>query len=337
MWRSRPLRVTVIALIGVAVALYVVRTIGLKPIFNAATTIGWHGFAALCLYQFGQFVLLGSAWCVLVPRLYRPQPLAFVWARMVRDATTELLPFSHLGGILCGVRAAIARGIAQPIAFGSLVADITAEMVAQVVFTAVGVAVLMASMASRLVNAWVTGTAVLGFLTLSVTCVVVLIFQRFGGRWPAKLVSRLFPRALPLTDQVIGCLREIYRRPICICLAVSLHFAGWLASAVSTWIALRFMGVQAALVPVIAIESLVCAVRSVGFWVPNGLGVQEVAYASIAPLLGIGAEIGLAISVLKRARDVVVGVPILLLWQWTESRRLLADMPLHRHSSAAAD
>jgi hypothetical protein len=59
------------------------------------------------------------------------------------------------------------------------------------------------------------------------------------------------------------------------------------------------------------------------FLVPNGLGVQEVAYATIAPLFGIGAEIGLAISVLRRAREIAVGLPILLLWQWSEGRSFL--------------
>jgi glycosyltransferase 2 family protein len=51
--------------------------------------------------------------------------------------------------------------------------------------------------------------------------------------------------------------------------------------------------------------------------------VQEAAYAVLSPLFGIGADIGLAVSLLKRARDIAVGVPILLIWQAVEGRRAL--------------
>ncbi len=281
----------------------------------------------MCLYQFGQFVLLGTAWYVLIPASHGARAPVFIWARMVRDATSEILPFSHLGGIVLGVRAAIAQGVAQPVAFGSVVADITTEMLAQIAFIALGVAILLASTAGHSVSLPVAGSAALGLMTIAAACAAFGAFQRYGRQWPAKVISRLFPHAVPLTDRVIDCIQEIYRRPVYVSLAVLFHCGGWVASALSTWIGLRFMGVQAGLVPVLAIESLVCAARSVAFWVPNGLGVQEVAYATVASLFGIGAEIGFAISVLKRARDIVVGLPILLLWQWMESRRFLAYAP----------
>ena len=107
-------------------------------------------------------------------------------------------------------------------------------------------------------------------------------------------------------------------------LSFLIHCAGWVASAISTWIALLLMGVHVRVTSVLAIESLICAARSIAFLVPNAIGIQEAAYAAVAPLFGIGSEVGLAISLLKRVRDVAVGVPILLLWQGAESRRFLA-------------
>jgi len=44
----------------------------------------------------------------------------------------------------------------------------------------------------------------------------------------------------------------------------------------------------------------------------------------LTPLFGAGAELGLAVSLLKRARDIVLGVPVLLVWQAIEGRRALA-------------
>ena len=43
------------------------------------------------------------------------------------------------------------------------------------------------------------------------------------------------------------------------------------------------------------------------------------------PLFGLPVEAALALSLLKRARDIAVGVPMLLSWQLAESRRRLRD------------
>ena len=84
------------------------------------------------------------------------------------------------------------------------------------------------------------------------------------------------------------------------------------------------MGVTIGPVAVIAIESLIFAVRSIAFVVPGALGVQEGAYLLLAPLFGLDPQVAVALSLLKRARDLTIGVPALLLWQASEGRKLLA-------------
>jgi putative membrane protein len=321
MLRAPQFRLAVVALVGGAVALYILRSIGLKTILLAAAAVGWRGFTILCVYQLGLFVLLGTAWYVLIPASCRARPAVFIWARMVRDATSDLLPFSHLGGIVLGARTAMSKRVLRPVAIGSMVTDITTEMLAQIVFTAAGVVILIRSMPHNSPPFSITSTATFGFLTIVLSSAVFVAFQRYGRVLTTKLISRLFPNATPVAESVAKCIGEIYRRPASVALSVLLHCGGWVASALSTWIALLLIGVDVHVWPVLAMESLVCAVRSVAFLVPNGLGVQEAAYAAIAPLFGIGAEIGVAVSVLKRARDVAVGLPILLLWQWTEGRK----------------
>jgi glycosyltransferase 2 family protein len=322
-FRAPKLRVAIIALVGAALGFYMLRNVGLKPILLATTAVGWRGFAILYVYQLVQFVLLGAAWHALIPPSCSARPRVFVWARMVRDATSELLPFSHLGGIVLGARTAAAQGVPQPVAIGSIVTDITAEMLAQVAFTAAGIVILVTFTAHNSFAFLVPSSAAVGFITIVVGCAAFVAFQRYGRAMTVKLISRLFPNAAPVADSVLKCIQEIYRRPSRVALSVLLHCGGWVASAISTWLALLLMGVHARVGPVLAIESLVCAVRSVAFWMPNGLGVQEVAYAAVAPLFGIGAEVGLAVSLLKRARDAAVGVPILVAWQWSEGRRFL--------------
>ena len=118
-------------------------------------------------------------------------------------------------------------------------------------------------------------------------------------------------------------LDTIYRSPQARRAVLALHLAGWVAVRRSEWIGFRLIGVQIDLCSVIAIESLVYAAQSAAVFVPNALGVQEAAYAMLAPLFGVSAEFALAVSLLKRARDIAVGVPVLLIWQKTEGSRSL--------------
>jgi hypothetical protein len=64
---------------------------------------------------------------------------------------------------------------------------------------------------------------------------------------------------------------------------------------------------------------------------------QEAVYAVLAPLFGVGAESGLAISLLKRARDLALGIPILLVWQAVEGQRALSKPRSRNHRTASSN
>ena len=64
------------------------------------------------------------------------------------------------------------------------------------------------------------------------------------------------------------------------------------------------------------------AARSIAFAVPNAVGVQEGAYILLGASFGLTPETALALSLLKRARDLTIGVPALVAWQLLESGRL---------------
>jgi putative membrane protein len=321
------LRILIIAALGVALALYLVAYVGMGAVLSAAVTVGWSGFAILCLYALGLFLILGTAWYVLPPDSPATGLWVFVWARMVRDAAAEVLPFSQLGGIVLGARAAILHGVATPLAFASTIVDVTTEMMAQIAYIALGVLLLSARAPRSSVAVSLTTVFVIGLILAALAAGLFIALQRYGHRFTGKLVARLLPGAVAPTAAVAARLDAIYRAPARVGLSAALHLAGWIASAVGAWIAFRLIGAHVDLVAVMAIESLVYATRSAAAFIPNALGVQEAAYTILAPLFGVGAEFGLAVSLLKRARDIAVGVPILLIWQAVEGRRALASRP----------
>jgi glycosyltransferase 2 family protein len=316
------IRIAIVAALGLALALYFVAYVGLGAVFSAAVAVGWGGFAILGLCALGMFPLLGAAWTVLLPRSSLADLKALVWARMVRDAATEVLPFSQLGGVVLGARAAIMHGVSPPLAFGSMIVDVTAELLAQIAYIALGL-LIMSTAPQSSVAAPLTRIFVVGLVLAAAAGVLFLALQRHGHGLTLKLAARLLPRAVATAVAVGGALDSIYGSRVRVGLSAALHLAGWIAAAVGTFIGFRLMGARVNFASVMAIESLICATRSAAVFVPNALGVQEAAYAVLSPLFGVGADIGLAVSLLKRARDIAVGVPILLIWQAVEGRRAL--------------
>jgi uncharacterized membrane protein YbhN (UPF0104 family) len=95
--------------------------------------------------------------------------------------------------------------------------------------------------------------------------------------------------------------------------------------ASEVWIALAFMGHPVSLVEALAIESLGQGSRAAAFALPGGLGVQDGALIAACAVFGIPAEIALAMALVKRVAELVLGVPGLLAWQILEGRQMLSE------------
>jgi hypothetical protein len=59
-------------------------------------------------------------------------------------------------------------------------------------------------------------------------------------------------------------------------------------------------------------------VRSIGFLIPGGLGLQEGGILLGGVWLGLAPETVLAAALLKRAREIVCGLPGLVAWAYVE-------------------
>ena len=74
----------------------------------------------------------------------------------------------------------------------------------------------------------------------------------------------------------------------------------------------------------LVLESLTQAIKSAAFLVPGALGIQEGGFVLVGALFGLSPEMALAVSLVKRVRDLAMGVPALLVWQLVEGRRVVA-------------
>jgi putative membrane protein len=313
---------TLIAIGGLLFGTAMIGYFGFGEVAHALFAVRWTGFVTIVAYHLAGIALLGVCWYLLTPQ---PAPvMAFIWGRLVRDSGAEVLPFSQVGGFVMGARAAASLGVPGAVAIGSTIVDVTLEAFGQLGYTALGLSILSAQKLNNHLIAWTAFGVVIALLAGTIFVLVQRhslataerIVRRVPHRWLKDIAVRLAP--------IHHVIDDIYRSRSTLCSAGFLHLSIWIASSVEGWIALRFMGAGLSIGSVIAIESLLYAIRSVAFAIPNAVGVQEGAYVMLGALFGLRPEVALALSLLKRARDLIIGVPTLLTWQILESRRLLS-------------
>lgn len=307
------------AILGLSLVGVLVAHFGAGAVTRALVAIGWQGFAAVCLIHLALIAVMGIAWGVLLPGTTSWVP---IWGRLIRDSGSELLPLSQVGGYVLGARAVALTGVSGTSATASTIVDVTLELFGQLAYTALALCWLVYSRPASIVAVIVAGgLAVAGLIAAS-----FLAVQRRGfdllGRFARMLGRGWAEKTAAGAAALHTALTRIYERRTGVLCSFVLHFACWIASTIEPWVALRFAGVRLDFATVLLIESLLYATRSVAFAIPNAVGVQEGAYILLGASFGLTAEMALALSLLKRARDLTIGLPALVAWQLVESGRL---------------
>ncbi|MDR3518789.1 MAG: lysylphosphatidylglycerol synthase domain-containing protein [Azospirillaceae bacterium] len=316
---------TLAGLIGLALATWLMIDHGWSAIAAALAAAGW-GVVWASAFHVVPMALNARAWQLLVPVLRRPPSLGtFTWLVWVREAVNGLLPVARVGGEIVTARLLIKQGMRSAPAVASLVSDMTITIFTQFVFTLIGLAILLCY---GDVQDLVLRVGVGAALAIPILVAMIMVqrigffglFQRLvraiaGERWAVLAGSGArFDSAIRLS----------YRRPGRVVVSFAWQLAGWTAASLEIWLACRFLGFPLSVVQAVLIESLIQAVASAAFVIPGALGVQEGGFLLLGGIVGMPPEIALALALCRRARDVMVFVPALVLWQAGEGRRLLA-------------
>ena len=295
---------------------------GFGRVMAGVERVGWADFALIVGWQLLLFVVLGLAWDAIVPSRAGRSAWVFVWGRMVRDASANCLPFSQVGGFVFGARAVTLHGVPWSLATASTVVDVTAEFLAELAFTAIGLGILLA----RAPDSSLAVPLEIG-LGLAVMAGAGLIWAQQGAaplfaRIGQRIAGKWFEDAQDRVQVLQGELSLIYGSTARLAIGFTVHLMGWLGTGVAGWIAYRALDVPIEFDDALAIEALLSAMAAMAFLVPVNAGVQEAGYAGLGAIFGVPPELSLGVSLIRRGRDVAVGVPILLIWQFFEMRRL---------------
>jgi putative membrane protein len=307
---------------GLALLVVIVTSFGLDRLKDLLLSIGW-GIAAVTAVHLLSVAASALAWRTVANPVWRGRWLIFVWARLTREAVSSILPVVHVGGDIVGARILTFHGATATQASASLLVDLTLEFLTQIAFTAIGLCFLL----------WVGSAGMIrwGLVALAVAipaAAALVLAQRWGlaqlfERGLERLAARFGLPVLGSLANLHETILAIYRQRRAIVAASCWHLAGWCVGAVEVWLTLRFLGAHIGLIPALIIESLGQALRSAAFVVPGALGVQEAGFLVLGTIFGLAPEIGLSISLVRRIRELALGLPAILAWQLIEGRRLL--------------
>jgi glycosyltransferase 2 family protein len=306
-------------LLGITVLAVLTFYSGVGGVLGALEALSLPGLALVVLVHVPTVLLLGIAWWLIGAKATGASPRDFVIARIVRDATAEVLPFSQLGGFVFGIRTLMLHGIGAARAVSSMFVDLMVEFWAKIPYMVAGLLALLAlrrdapllrTLLIALVFAIAAGSVPLA-LRGRPWAGMVRLAVRFTARWPG----------LPeMSRNIEDALGHILARRSRLVSGFALHLLLWFVGAAETWVILALMGARANMTTALIIDSIVSGLRTFTFLVPAAAGTQEASYVLSGALCGLSPSTSLALSLVRRARDMALGVPAFATWQILEAR-----------------
>ena len=309
-------------LLGLSAVIVLVAHQGVREVFSALSLGGWK-LAMLLPLHLIPLIPDASAWRFLIvgPR----RLLRLCWIAWIRQAVNRLLPLASIGGEIVGVRLLIHSGVQAGNAAASVVVEVFTTLVAQYVFVLLGLIVVL-----QLTGAGPLPSAILLGLALGLPLILMLLFiLRRGSVFGSlhQLLLRLIGRegdlrSIEASGRVDAAISELMNDPSRLVPSIALQALSMSLGSLEIWAAFFLLGGNVSLMQAFVVEMVNQTAKHVMFFVPGALGVQELSLVALAPFIGVTTDVAIAASLAKRAVDVVIGVPALAAWQWSEFRQV---------------
>jgi putative membrane protein len=290
---------------------------GLPAILATLAAAGW-GLLAVAIFHLIPLGIDAVAIRVLYHRGQTPHGVMdAVLTRWIGESANSLMPAGQLGGPVFMARYLAQRGMPMPQAAAVITVSTTLQTFAQILFALLGV-LLLGARARGASEHTLRSMALIasGFLALQIVGFYYLQRRGFFSKL-LRLVTRLagagkWSGLISQAEAIDAAVHETYSGSAPVAASFLASLLGWLVGAGEVYLILLYMGHPVSWVTALLLESLGQAVRGAAFAVPGALGVQETGYVLLAPLAGLPTEVGLALSLAKRVRELLLGLPGLL-------------------------
>jgi putative membrane protein len=306
--------------VGVLLFIGVLVSQGLPAVVATLALAGW-GLLLVALFHLLPLALDAVAIRVLFEPAAgsaAPRPMRdALLARWVGESANSLMPAGQLGGPVLMTRRLASNGMALSEAAAAITVSTTLQTFAQIAFALLGVASLGAQAShisphalrvSSLIASGLLAVQVGGFYWMQrrgFFSKVMRAATRFAGK-------RDWSEWMSQAESIDRAVHVTYGRSGPVAASFLLSLVGWLVGTGEVYLILQLVHHPVGWLDALMLESLGQAIRGAAFAIPGALGVQEGGYLLLAPLAGLPPDAALALSLAKRARELLLGVPGLL-------------------------
>lgn len=305
---------------GVAIFAWILTRADLAAVSEVMARLGVLGSAAV-LATFGVAMVADViAWALM----FRSVALSALWSiklwlvLMVGEAFNMLTPLGAFGGE--PFKALLLNrhyDISYEEGTASLVLIQTVNSLAQVPFVIIGTILML--QADILPDAIERAISI---ATVVISAFMVLVYVALHRRTLAKLPARMensesaarLTRAIAfLSDLEERLFHFVRNTPGRSAAALAFAFLSWVLGAVEIYFVFSFLDAPITVADAWIVETVIVLVRSVTFFVPGHIGVQDGALTAIGSALTGSSEIGLAMALIRRGRELFwAGVGLLI-------------------------
>ena len=301
--------------IGLGVLLYQLST---PEVWQHVLMMGW-GYVPVIGLSMVVFVHHAWIWRACFDRgEERPRLRALLWVQLVGEAIGNVAPASQLGKEV-GKAVVLREKVRVSSGVSSLVINKTGEMIGGVIFVIGGVVIGLQRFA------WPAEmrAALIAVLLLAILMAVVSVVRQ--RRNPVtKLLNTLLRLRLTFLErfrdravEIDENLAQFYRlNKWRLAGLLMLHVLGWFLGTLEIYVILHVLGEPMPFVSVYLFHALMIVINAAFFFVPLGMGVFEGGHAFLFHVMGLDAQVGLAVGIVRRVRRLFwmqVGLVLLLI------------------------
>jgi putative membrane protein len=302
---------------GALLFLGVLASQGLPAVFSTLALAGW-GILLVALFHLLPLALDAAAIRVLfLADAQRGSWRAALLARWAGESVNSFMPAGQIGGPVLMVRDLAQRGMPMQDAVAAITVSTTFQTLGQILFALTGVALLGARASQASLHAirmpLLMTSGVLAFCLAG----FYLVQRRGLFRGLTRTTAWLFRKRdwselMSQAEAIDLAVQNAHRRCARVAVSFALSLVGWLVGTGEVYLILQLLRSPVSWGDALVLESLGQAIRGAAFAIPGALGVQEGGYLLLAPLAGLSSELALALSLAKRARELLLGIPGLL-------------------------
>jgi putative membrane protein len=278
---------------------------------------GW-GLLPVALFHLLPLLLDAMAIGVLVEQGSSRSPYRdTLLARWVGESANSLMPAGQIGGPVLMALHLTQRGMRMQDAAAAITVSTTLQIFAQIMFALIGV-IILGAQTSHFSSLAPGTSALIASAFLAVLVGGFYLIQRRGLFSKLMRAVRRFSGNRDWSQQVTQAhaidlaVEGTYRRNRAVTASFLLSLIGWIVGTGEVYLIALFLGTPVSWRDALLLESLGQAIRGAAFAIPGALGVQEGGYLLLAPLAGLPPDAALALSLAKRAREMLLGLPGLL-------------------------